>query len=320
MEDTSGEFRTLPASNMAKKIMKELATSDKFKEQRDVWRLGAALGIVCGKTRIVIDNAQDEEKRETFQNVNSLDPDRILYAVMMGLHPEKNTDERFKLLVDHAEWGIREIYRKYKIGTLDWSTLGLFEECRKEVNERIEHGNDMIAKSDTNIEKKTEEDVLISPKTPFSNKFAFEKPIGVSEEYLFWVDKYFTIEGLRKIDEFLKRDRVKTIKILLSYEKANEDLRKYFIAFKEQMANEKIICEMRVIIDLGIRDIIHDRWIISKKTCYNVPSPDTVARGQYSEVKETSNFPPFNDWWEKGTDIITFWNEINCFKTKMERK
>ncbi len=47
------------------------------------------------------------------------------------------------------------------------------------------------------------------------------------------------------------------------------------------------------------------RWIISKNLCYNIPSTDTVMRGQYSEVKRTANFPPFNAWWEKSEEIAS---------------
>ena len=48
---------------------------------------------------------------------------------------------------------------------------------------------------------------------------------------------------------------------------------------------------MKVITDNKLKAQIHDRWIISENLCYNIPSTDTVARGQYSEVKETTNKP-----------------------------
>jgi len=110
------EARTVPASDVAKKIMKTLANRNLFAEQRDVWTLGAALGIVCGQT-------YEEGKRETFQNVNSLDSESVFAAVMMGLNPNLSPDERFKKLVNHAEWGIREIWRKQENGTLDFGAL-----------------------------------------------------------------------------------------------------------------------------------------------------------------------------------------------------
>ncbi len=81
MNDAFGDIRTFPASDRAKKQMKELVSKGLFHEQGDVWRVGAALGIV---------QKQDETKgkRETFQNINSLDPEGIFAAIMMGLFPD----------------------------------------------------------------------------------------------------------------------------------------------------------------------------------------------------------------------------------------
>ena len=53
------------------------------------------------------------------------DPDGIFAAIMVGLYPNLSSSERRDKLTDHAEWGIREIYRKEKIGTLNFATLGL---------------------------------------------------------------------------------------------------------------------------------------------------------------------------------------------------
>jgi hypothetical protein len=111
-----GDARTIPASAEAKKIMKQLQGKGAFGEQRDIWTLGAALGIKARQTL-------ESGARETFQNVNSLDPEGIFGAVMTGLHPDLNEEERLKKLVDYAEWGIREIARKDKNGTLDFTKL-----------------------------------------------------------------------------------------------------------------------------------------------------------------------------------------------------
>lgn len=110
-----GDSRTIPASDDAKKIMKHLVSkSGMFQELRDVWRLGAAIGIASGKTH-------EESNRGTFQNINSLDPEEVFSSVMIGRYPDMTPEQRLKKLVDHAEWGIREINRKYENGTLDWS-------------------------------------------------------------------------------------------------------------------------------------------------------------------------------------------------------
>jgi hypothetical protein len=76
------------------------------------------------------------------------------------------------------------------------------------------------------------------------------------------------------------------------------------------MKNNEVNCELRVITDHKLSSNIHDRWIISKTKCFNIPSPDIVARGQYSEVKNTENRPHFEKWWDNSLDIVSNWNDI----------
>jgi len=120
MNEAFGDKRTFSASKRAKKQMKELVSKGLFHQQRDVWRLGAALGIATKQI-------ETKGKRETFENINSLDPDGVLAAIMIGMYPDMSPEERGKKIVDYAEWGINEIHHKAEIGTLDWSHLGLIE-------------------------------------------------------------------------------------------------------------------------------------------------------------------------------------------------
>ncbi len=113
MSQAFGESRTVPASKDAKDLMKQLVAKGLFEEQRDVWRLGAAIGLAERKTH-------EKGSRGTFQNINSLDPEEVLAAVMLGRFPDLTPEARLKKLVDFAEWGIREIGRKQENGTLDW--------------------------------------------------------------------------------------------------------------------------------------------------------------------------------------------------------
>ncbi len=110
------EIRTIPASKKAKALMNKLIRNDIFEQKRDIWTLGAALGIKLGKT-------YEGGTRETFQNVNSLDPEGVFSAIMLGLYPDSTPKFRLTKLVDHAEWGIREIARRDKNGTLDLAKL-----------------------------------------------------------------------------------------------------------------------------------------------------------------------------------------------------
>ena len=78
------------------------------------------------------------------------------------------------------------------------------------------------------------------------------------------------------------------------------------------MSNDRIDCQLRVITDYSHASKLHDRWILSKYANFNAPSPDTVARGQYSEVKKTDNTIPFDDFWKNSKDIISDWNTIEA--------
>jgi hypothetical protein len=39
-----------------------------------------------------------------------------------------------------------------------------------------------------------------------------------------------------------------------------------------------------------------------------------IARGQYSEIKETKNIVPFKEWWEESLDVISQWDRIEELK------
>lgn len=163
-----------------------------------------------------------------------------------------------------------------------------------------------------------QEKPLITPDTPFSNELMIRRTIESCRDFLYWVDKYFSRKGLEYLADSLVKDKIRSIKILMDGTplliketgKMKEDLRNDFRKFTEEMKNRGIICELRVIVDSKVRRNIHDRWIITKDNKFNLPSPDTIARGQYSEISETSSNIPFDLWWGNSLDIIQGWDEI----------
>ena len=144
---------------------------------------------------------------------------------------------------------------------------------------------------------------LLSPETPFSNKKAVRDVIASCEGYIYWVDKYFSKVGLDLLSESVNTEKVRNIRILMLPGKANEKFLSLYKDFKKEFKHYGINCKLRVITDKKLKADIHDRWIISKNLCYNMPSTDTVARGQFSEIKQTKNFPPFDVWWRKSKDV-----------------
>jgi hypothetical protein len=153
---------------------------------------------------------------------------------------------------------------------------------------------------------------MIEPDSPYSNKLQMQQILTKCNSYIYWVDKYFSKVGLDILLETVKEYNfsIPQIKILVSDDKVDNMLRKSFKEFKTEIAKFGINVEMRVIGEKDIKYDIHDRWIISEKVCYNIPSTDTIARGQYSEIRETENHPPFEKWWNKSLDILEKWPVI----------
>jgi len=158
---------------------------------------------------------------------------------------------------------------------------------------------------------------LITPETPFSNKLQIERLIKSCNDFIYWIDRYFSKVGLEIIIQSLQsiaQSNLKEIKILTSVDKADLLLRKSFKDFRKELENKGIRTELRVIPPGKTRSEIHDRWVMTQGKNYNLPSVETLQRGQYSEINETKNEPPFEKWWEESLDIITDWDKIERLK------
>ena len=157
------------------------------------------------------------------------------------------------------------------------------------------------------------ETTLISPTSPFTNRIIFINTLKSCDEYIYWLDKYFSKKGLELLAESVN-EKIKEIKIIMSIDKVDKNFRSLFKDFKKEMQNKKINCELKVITESKIKSSIHDRFIITKYDSYNIPSPDIITRGQLSEISKSENKEQlekeFKDLWEKTEDIIHEWNDI----------
>ena len=150
---------------------------------------------------------------------------------------------------------------------------------------------------------------MISPEAPYTNIRIIRDKIQSCSNFLYWVDRFFTINDLDLLQDSLDPSRLNEIKILLSTKYGDGKMRKYFKRFEEEMKFKDIDCEMRVMTK-PIYGKIHDRFLFSKNKSFNSVSSDTAKRGQYSEIQETSNKFPYKEWWNESLDIITQWNKI----------
>lgn len=159
---------------------------------------------------------------------------------------------------------------------------------------------------------------LIVPEKHFSNEMAFIKTIKSCDEYIYRIDKYFSETGFEFLVKAIKNSNIKEIKIILAIDNVSDALRKTFKKFRDELNNNNSInCEMRVITDDKEKKSVHDRFIVSKYTAYNIPSTDTIKRWQLSEITESKNkdqlYKVFNEIRDNWKDIIDDWNYINNF-------
>lgn len=158
---------------------------------------------------------------------------------------------------------------------------------------------------------KSAEPVLIDPKKPFTNVMEFKKTLSNCNEFLHWIDPYFSKKGLEIISEVLNENenQFKEIKILASATNINSEFRDNFKRLQKELTSKSVTIEIRILHGQLKKDI-HDRWIISKNIQYKLPSIDNVYRGQLSEISESKVKLSFDDWWEDSLDLVKDWTKV----------
>lgn len=141
--------------------------------------------------------------------------------------------------------------------------------------------------------------VVIRPDTPFSNVVRLPQILRESEGYIWWADPYFNIQGLEELIVAVDPALVSEVRILSGPRYVDDRARRDFLKFRAELEGKGIDAQWRVLVKFS-----HDRFILSGLTCFNMAPVDTILeRPKYSEILETPNRPPFEEWWEKGTPI-----------------
>lgn len=156
--------------------------------------------------------------------------------------------------------------------------------------------------------------LFVAPGKPFTNIMHLRKILGDCDGYIWWLDKHFGSKGFEPLIEAVDANKVKDIKILAGNSNVNDQMKKDFKRFQTEMNDRGINVECRVLLDKNIFHNIHDRWIIANNVTYNVPPINSIYKGQYAEINITDKQPPFEKWWEVGTELVSGWNLIQNSK------
>jgi len=167
---------------------------------------------------------------------------------------------------------------------------------------------------------------LIKPGDSWENRMAYEDAISSCEGTINWFDRWFSDPGLKFLTRAVNSAKVRKIRILTAiYSHADKsaldifkELRDSFKDFQSFMKDKGIVAELRVLAP-SLKSVSHDRWIFSDTKNYRLPSPDTVERGQYSEISQTQIRLPFDEWWDLSKDIINDWNAVRDMAEKYDQ-
>lgn len=105
-------------SEAANDKLDELKELGYFAEKIDGYRFAVGLAIAQG----VI--PADINKRITFLNVGSLDPDQTLRRAVEALMPSQLEETTVYRLIERlADWGVCELHTQAKAGDIDFATI-----------------------------------------------------------------------------------------------------------------------------------------------------------------------------------------------------
>lgn len=239
------------------------------------------------------------------------EPVQIICQLLWGRDKvNKETVYRLLLLkeyVDHAEFESKDISSFLML--LNWCNI---------LNYSKKTGQIKILFNPKTNEIKEQKKMFLSPEAPYTNIKYLWSAFRRCSEYIHWIDKHFSAKGLEPLSEEADATKIKEVKILSGISNnINEKLKRDFIRLKEELKNRGINIELRVICDEGLLRKIHGRWIISRGICFNIPPVNSIYQGQYDEIKETENIPPFEVWWKQGVSMLeNFENITNKVKDK----
>lgn len=153
-------------------------------------------------------------------------------------------------------------------------------------------------------------DIFISKDTPYGNVINLRRILRSCNSYIYWIDKHFSTKGLEPLWEEADANKISTIKILAGKNENIPTLKSAYERFEQEMTIKGINSELRVICDSSTFAEMHDRWIIAKNLCYNVPPINSIYQNQSAELKETTNRPPFDKWWSIALPIKERYSDI----------
>ena len=156
---------------------------------------------------------------------------------------------------------------------------------------------------------------------PYKNILALRRCLRNCRSYLYWFERNLPRKAFETLFEAIENgdiQNVETIKLLRGIDdKINESFRNEFLRFKQDILTHDIETELRVICDTSIASRVHGRYIYTEDeqnepVFIKLPPLNSLRANQWDTIlTNTSEIPPFQEYWDNGLDIQRDWNEIN---------
>jgi hypothetical protein len=142
---------------------------------------------------------------------------------------------------------------------------------------------------------------VVEPDRPYGNLRQIRGVLRECKDYVWWADPHFSKKGLEPLHDEIGSGTFTSIRILSGPSQASPEAAKDFARFQTELAALGIASSWRIVPD---RDRMwHDRFIVTANKAWNVPPINTIYKGDYSELFRTDIRPPFEEWWNLGTEL-----------------
>jgi len=157
---------------------------------------------------------------------------------------------------------------------------------------------------------------------PYSNILALKRCFRQCKSELCWFERNLPKKVFETLFEAIEEGDIQgvdTIKLLRGIDdKVDESFRNEFLSFKQELLAHEIVSELRVICDSSIASRVHGRYIYSKDgnndpLFISLPPLNSLKANQWDTIlTDPSGIPPFQEYWESGSDIENSWNQIKA--------
>ena len=160
----------------------------------------------------------------------------------------------------------------------------------------------------------------IDPDSKFENKIIVRNAIEACNKELILISKYLGYADLKTFRAMRELLKVKKIRLLTSKYRADDELKKDFRDFRNDMDEKyNIKCEMRVMSKEAEKEQ-HARYIADPEKCYNTVDSEVGHMKKSDDVSPCKIPKNLEKWWDSSFDIMNQWGKIEKLLDEMNKE